>query len=79
MIKVRGEDVQVFQYADAAATDAQAALVSRDGSKVGTTNIHWVAPPHFYKNGKIIVLYVGDDRQVLRTLEAVLGPPFAGK
>jgi hypothetical protein len=69
MIKVRGEDVQVFQYADAAAVEAQAALVSGNGSAVGTTKPHWIGPPHFYKKGRLLVLYVGDNDQVLRTLE----------
>ena len=79
MIKVRGEDVQVFQYSNAAAMDAQAALVSLDGSAVGTTKLHWVGAPHFYKKGKLLVLYVGDHDKVLKALEAALGPQFAGK
>ncbi len=79
MIKVRGEDVQVFQYFNAAAADAQGALVSRDGDAVGTTKIHWIGPPHFYKKGKLLVLYVGDNDKVLKALEAVLGQQFAGR
>ncbi|MEK6244154.1 MAG: hypothetical protein AABM33_06600 [Pseudomonadota bacterium] len=79
MIKVRGEDVQVFEYSDATAADAQAALVSPSGSAVGTTKIHWVGPPHFFKKGRLIVLYVGDNEKVLSALEAVLGRLFAGR
>ncbi len=79
MIKVRGEDVQVFQYSNVAAADAQAALVARDGGAVGTTKIHWVGSPHFYKKGKLLVLYVGDNDKVLKVLEAVLGQQFAGR
>ena len=79
MIKIGGEDVQVFQYSHAAAADAQAALVSPDGSAVGTSKLHWVGSPHFYKKGKLLVLYVGDDDRVLKTLDAMLGRQFAGK
>lgn len=79
MIEVHGEDVQVFQYADAAVADAQAALVSPSGSAVGTANIHWVGPPHFFKKGRLIVLFVGDNEKVLNALEAVLGRQFAGR
>jgi hypothetical protein len=79
IIKVSGEDVQVFQYGDAAAADAQAALVSPDGSSVGTSKLHWVDPPHFYKKGKLLVLYVGGNAKALKALEAVLGRQFAGK
>ena len=79
MIKLHGEDVQLFQYPNAAAVEAQAARVSRDGSTVGTTKIHWIGPPHFYKQGRLLVLYVGDEDKVLKALEAVLGRQFAGK
>jgi hypothetical protein len=78
MIKVHGEDVQVFQYATAAAADAEAAPISRDGMAVGTRKIFWVGAPHFYKQGRLLVLYVGNSEKVLKTLEAVLGQQFAG-
>ena len=79
MIKVGGEDVQVFQYSRAAVADAQAAVVSSDGSAVGTSKVNWIGPPHFYKKAKLIVLYVGNDNKVLTALDAVLGPQFAGR
>jgi len=79
LIQVGSEEVQVFQYPDTTAADKEAALVSPDGSTVGTSKLHWIAPPHFYKKGKLLVLYVGDDAQVLKALEAALGKPFAGK
>ena len=78
-ITVNGENVQVFEYTDAAVADAEALLVSADGSSVGTTMVNWVAAPHFYKTGKLIVLYVGDNTAVINVLEAVLGPQFAGR
>jgi len=79
MIKVHGEDVQVFQYANAAAADAEAAPISRDGRAVGTRKIHWIGSPHFYKKERLLVLYVGDNDKVLRSLEAALGQQFAGQ
>ncbi len=78
-ITVNGGDVQVFEYADAATADAEAALISPDGSSIGTTMVSWVAAPHFYKTGRLIVLYVGDNASVLNALEGVLGPQFAGR
>ena len=84
-IKVNGEDVQVFEYTDTAAAEAEAALVSADGYSVGPTSegvvymASWVATPHFYKTGKLIVLYVGDNTAVINVLEDVLGSQFAGR
>ena len=79
MIKLQGEDVQVFQYPSAAEMEAQAAPISRDGTAVGTRKIHWIGSPHFFKQGKLLVLYVGNDDKVLKALEAVLGRQFAGQ
>jgi hypothetical protein len=79
MIKVHGEDVQVFQYANAAAAGAEATPISRDGMAVGTRKIFWVGAPHFYKQGRLLVLYVGNNDKILKTLEAVLGQQFAGR
>jgi len=78
-ITVNGEQVQVFEYADESAVEADASKVSPDGGTVGTTMITWVARPHFFRSGKVIVLYVGDDVSVLKVLETVLGPQFAGR
>jgi hypothetical protein len=38
-----------------------------------------VATPHFYKAGRLIVLYVGDSTGVTNVLEAELGQQFAGR
>jgi len=79
MIKVHGEDVQVFQYANAAAADAEVLPISRDGMAVGTRKIFWVGAPHFFKQGRLLVLYVGDNQKVMETLATVLGRQFAGR
>ena len=71
--------MQVFEYADPATAAAQAALVSPDGGAVGPHMMAWVAPPHFYHTGRILVLYVGNDGPLLTRLRTVLGPPFAGR
>ncbi len=77
-ITVNDADIQVFEYQTQAAMEAEAATVSPDGSSIGTTMVEWVAPPHFYKSGPIIVLYLGDNPAVMGLLDRVLGPQFAG-
>jgi hypothetical protein len=79
VFKVNGEDVQVFEYSDQSTAEGEAALVSPDGSTIGTSSPFWVAPPHFYKAGKIIVLYVGEEPTVMDMLDSVLGAQFAGR
>jgi hypothetical protein len=79
VIRVDGEDVQVFEYADADGAENDADLVSPGGGSIGTHMASWIAPPHFYRAGRLIVLYVGAKSDVLDVLEEVLGPQFAGQ
>jgi hypothetical protein len=79
IIKVNGMDVQVFEYESAEAMENEASQVAPDGGSIGTTMVTWMDTPHFYKAGRIIVLYVGSDETVLELLENVLGPQFAGR
>jgi len=79
MLIVDGEQVQVFEYGTAAKARAESRTISADGSAVGTTMVTWVGPPHFFMNGKMIVLYAGENPPVINALEKALGKQFAGK
>ena len=78
VLLVNDEAVQVFEYGSAAAAEAEARRVNSSGTVIGTSSMSWMAPPHFYRKGNLIVLYVGANATVQRTLEAVLGAQFAG-
>jgi len=79
ILKVDGADVQFFEYESAEAMEAEAALVSADGGSVGTSMMMWMATPHFFKSGRVLVLYVGDDAAVLDLLKGTLDNQFAGR
>jgi hypothetical protein len=79
IITVNGADIQVFEYESAEAMESEAAQVAPDGGSIGTSMVSWMDAPHFYKAGRIIVLYVGSDAAVLSLLENAIGPQFAGQ
>lgn len=78
-IKVNGADLQVFQYENAAAMEKDASQVAPDGTSIGTSKPLWAGAPHFYKAGRIIVLYLGNDQAILGLLDKLMGAQFAGK
>jgi hypothetical protein len=78
-LRVDGEDVQAFQHPTPAAAETEARRVSRDGSAIGTAKPHWIGTPHFYRQGRLLVLYLGDEKKVIQVLEGVLGRQFAGQ
>lgn len=79
VLRVDGQEVQVFEFPGEQELEATAETISPDGSSIGTTMISWVAAPHFYKSGRLIVLYVGEEDGVVQVLETVLGPQIAGR
>jgi hypothetical protein len=70
--------VQVFEFASASDVDTAAGTVAADGSSIGTGMMAWISTPHFYKSGKLIVLYIGDESATIDVLIDVLGSQFAG-
>lgn len=78
-VKVNGADLQVFEYENSEAMEKEASQVAPDGGSIGTSMVTWIDAPHFYKAGRIIVLYLGNDKAVLDLLNKVVGPQFAGQ
>ncbi|HWW74513.1 MAG TPA: hypothetical protein VNZ44_03905 [Pyrinomonadaceae bacterium] len=74
-----GDNIQVFRYATAGAAAREAARINPDGSGGATSTAMWIAPPHFYRKGRLIVLHVGSNAAVQNALVALLGPQFAGR
>jgi hypothetical protein len=72
-------DLQLFEYGSASAATNDSKRISSDGSGTATTKISWVAPPHFFLKGRVMVLYVGSDPAVVSLLNGVLGAQFAGR
>ncbi len=71
-------DLQLFEYASAADAGADAHQIRADGSGTATTIVDWVAPPHFFLKGRVLVIYAGNDPAVVSLLGSLLGPQFAG-
>jgi len=85
LLLLNGQEVRVFGFASEGEATAVAKAVSPDGYSVGAsgglttvTQVDWVAKPHFYRSGSLIILYVGDDAAIRQLLSAAVGPPFAG-
>ena len=74
---VEGNDLQVYRYASDEAAAADAATVSPNGAIGGAMPL-WIAPPHFFRRGNTIAIYLGENPRVLTELERLMGKQFAG-
>jgi hypothetical protein len=81
--RVPGGDLRVFTYTTVAKARAAAARVAPDGYTVATESginqvIDWAAPPHWFRDGREVAVYVGTSKDVVDALGAVAGPQIAG-
>ena len=78
MLRVSGENVQVFEFENTQSADQAATQVASDGFTINGASVDWIGTPHFYKYHHVIVLYVGDNFDITHVLESILGAQFAG-
>ena len=71
-------EAQVYEYTNEEQAGVDAAKVKTDGS-IGGSMPHWIAPPHFFRRGNLLVLYLGSDETTLLNLRGFLGTEFAGQ
>jgi len=85
-VTVHENTIQVYEYANATAMESEANCVSPDGFGITKergdmgmhTEVSWIDLPHFYKAGRIIVIYIGNNNSIISLLEDTLGEQFAG-
>ena len=70
--------MQVFEFPSESDAITANLTVSEDGTEIGTSITRWMDTPHFYTNGKLIVLHVGQNPEIVNLLESLLGNQFAG-
>lgn len=75
-LAIGDQELQVFQYEDDAARQAESSLIQADGSPNPTTMVMWIDQPHFWAKGRLIVLYLGSDAETLGHLNGALGQPL---
>ncbi len=80
----RGEDsLEVHEFPTDEEASEAVARFSADGHVIGQadgsrTAVDWLGSPHVFAGGRLLVIYVGTDRQVLSVLEDIFGPQRAG-
>ncbi len=86
-VAVNETSIEVYEYANAEAMESEANNVSPDGcgitkdlggGRAVSKDVSWIDIPHFYKAGRIIVIYIGNNASIISLLENALGAHFAG-
>lgn len=77
------ENISVYLYESNDEMEKDASYLSDDGFSYNNgknaMDIEWISHPHFYKSENMIILYVGENLEIIQVLEELVGPQFAGK
>lgn len=72
--------IVVYSYENNEEMESNSSFINEDASIINKElpiEITYPKPPHFYKKGKIIVQYVGEDEKIVTDLNEIMGEPFA--
>jgi len=76
------EIISIYEYATNNEMEVDAAYIDRGGCSISVpgkmVKISWVSYPYFFKDGRIIINYVGENEEILEFLYSNYGKPFAG-
>ena len=76
------ENISIYLYGSSEKMEEDASYIHEGGTSYNSgksaTKISWVSYPHFFKKDNIIVLYVGEDLEIINVLEEIVGLQFAG-
>jgi hypothetical protein len=77
VITLNGAEVQVFEYPDTELAREEARRLAEAATGSGGAQPNWNGTPHVFAAGRVLVLYVGSDRDIFTRLQRVLGPSIA--
>ncbi|MBK1811226.1 hypothetical protein JHL18_11345 [Clostridium sp. YIM B02505] len=77
-ININEEFINVYEYKNSDQMDGDLKTIRSDGAIVGNAFVDWVYTPHLYKNGNIIVLYVGENKEIKDMIQKSVGNQFVG-
>lgn len=76
------ENISVYLYESSEKMEEDASYIHEGGTSYNNgknaTEISWISYPHFFKDDNIIVLYVGEDLEIINALKKIVSLQFAG-
>lgn len=77
------DNISIYLYESNDEMEKDASYISADGFSYDNGReaamIDWVSYPHFFKSENMIILYVGEDSDIIHSLKELVGPQFAGE
>ncbi|MGH2613863.1 MAG: penicillin-binding transpeptidase domain-containing protein [Thermomicrobiales bacterium] len=73
VVRVNGQDLQVFVYPDATARKSDSARISADGRLIAGEAVAWPVPPRFASAGNVLTVLLSSDTRLAGRVERAIG------
>lgn len=77
VVRVNGEEIQVYQYSDPKSRQADSDTISSDGTIKGQVKISLTSQPIFWAHEDLLVIYLGSNPQIIDLISFSLGKPIS--
>jgi penicillin-binding protein 2 len=73
VVRVDGQDLEVFVYPDATARKSDSARISADGQLIAGEVVDWPATPQFAASGNVLAVLLSDDKRLGGRVDRAVG------
>jgi hypothetical protein len=78
-LHINNHIISIYEFKSREEVNEHVKKVSIDGKNIDDFGIvEWAGQPHFFRKDNLIILYVGNDGEILSALQKVAGDQFAG-
>lgn len=72
-VEIGANKLSVYDYEDMTTLEKDISAITENGYVVSGTKLNWAKEPHYYKKGELLVIYDGDDTEIINYLDKFLG------
>lgn len=80
IVKIKGGELSLYEYPmdSKGKLEGDIKSIQDNGKMINGTTMTWNTAPHFYKKGRVLVVYDGDSQEIIKALNEILGNPLMG-
>ncbi|MDD5794991.1 hypothetical protein ACTNDG_05485 [Clostridium sp. HCP1S3_B4] len=78
--KIGDDSIYVYEYDTKGEADIEKDInsIKDNGNRINDAIVQWNSEAHIYKKGRLIVIYDGNNKDILNKLNGILGNPILG-
>lgn len=72
-VKINDSKILAYDYEELTTLEKDTSGITENGMVISGTKIAWNKTPHYYKKGELLIIYDGDNSDIINSLNDVFG------